>query len=86
VAAVPELGTPRLRLLSGDPAMTLTRESRRSRMLIVGPRGSGGSTAFGPVAGQLLRRSACPTVFVHGNTALAPPAPGTVPSAGTARS
>jgi nucleotide-binding universal stress UspA family protein len=65
LAAVPELPSPRARLLSGDPAAALIRASRHSRLVIVGPRGAGGSKTLGRVAGELLRRSAAPTVFVH---------------------
>jgi hypothetical protein len=52
-------------------------------MVIVGPRGAGGSALLGTVAEELLRRCACPTVFVHGTTALDRWSPGTVPSAGS---
>ena len=82
VAAVPGLaGRARIRLLTGDPATTLIRASRHARMVIVGPRGADGSTLLGAVAHELLRRCACPTVFVHGSTAVEPHSPGTVPSA-----
>jgi nucleotide-binding universal stress UspA family protein len=69
VAAVPELEGARTRLLSGDPAVALVRASRHARMVIVGPRGHDGAALLGPVAQELLRRCACPTVFVHGATA-----------------
>lgn len=82
VAAVPELPAPRIRLLIGDPATALTRASRHARMVIVGPRGAGGSTLLGSVAQHLLRQCACPTVFVHGTTAGEVPPPGSVHSAG----
>jgi nucleotide-binding universal stress UspA family protein len=65
IAAVPELSSPRSRLLSGDPAAALIRASRHARLVIAGPRGAGGSAALGSVAGELLRRCAAPTVFVH---------------------
>ena len=81
VAAVPELPSPRSRLLIGDPAASLIRESRHARMVIVGPRGADGSVLLGAVAQELLHRCACPTVFVHGTTALGHPSAGTVPSA-----
>jgi hypothetical protein len=51
-------------------------------MVLVGPRGSGGSVLLGPVAQTLLRRGACPTLFVHGITATGHCSAGTVPSAG----
>ncbi|MEV6490698.1 universal stress protein [Actinoplanes sp. NPDC051633] len=69
LAAVPELHDVRKRLLIGDPAMTLVRASRQARMMLVGPRGTDGTQLLGPVALQLLRRGACPTLFVHGTTA-----------------
>jgi nucleotide-binding universal stress UspA family protein len=83
VAAVPELPAPRIRLLTGDPAIALIQASRHARMVIVGPRGADGSALLGAVAEELLRRCACPTVFVHGTTALDRWSPGTVPSAGS---
>jgi nucleotide-binding universal stress UspA family protein len=70
VAAVPELRNARKRLLIGDPAGALVRASRKSRMLLVGPRGVDGAALLGPVAQELLRHGACPTLFVHGTTAL----------------
>lgn len=82
LTAVPELRGARTRLLTGDPANTLIRASRHARMVIVGPRGQDGATLLGPVAQQLLRRCACPTVFVHGTTADDGWSAGTVPSAG----
>jgi len=82
VAEVPGLAaTARGRLLSGDPARALLLVSRHARMVIVGPRGAGGSVLLGAVAHELLRRCACPTVFVHGSTAPEHHSPGTVPSA-----
>jgi len=68
VEAVPELRGARRRLLTGDPARVLVRESRRARMMLVGPRGRDDSAPLGPVARELLTRCACPTLFVHGNT------------------
>jgi nucleotide-binding universal stress UspA family protein len=65
IAAVPELPEPRARLLTGEPAAALIRASRHARLVIAGPRGAGGSTSLGSVAGELLRRCAAPTVFVH---------------------
>jgi nucleotide-binding universal stress UspA family protein len=69
VAAVPQLHDARKRLLVGDPAGALVRASRKARMVLAGPRGSDGATLLGPVAHELLRRGACPTLFVHGTTA-----------------
>jgi nucleotide-binding universal stress UspA family protein len=66
LTAVPELTGARTRLLIGDPANALIRASRRARTIIVGPRGRDGAALLGPVAQELLRRCACPTVFVHG--------------------
>ena len=82
LAAVPELRGARSRLLVGEVAPILIRASRRARMMIVGPRGVGGGSLLGAVALQLLRRCACPTVFVHGTPAGHRSAAGTVPSAG----
>ncbi len=82
VAAVPELHGARTRLLVGDAAPVLIRASRRARMMIVGPRGTNSGSLLGEVAGQLLRRCACPTVFVHGTPAEERVPAGTVPSAG----
>jgi nucleotide-binding universal stress UspA family protein len=81
-AAVPELSRARQRLLIGDPATALIRASRHARMVIVGPRGRDGAALLGPVAQELLRRCACPTLFVHGTTAAGHRPAGTVPSAG----
>jgi nucleotide-binding universal stress UspA family protein len=69
VAAVPGLRDPRKRLLLGDPASALVRASRKARMVLAGPRGRDGAGLLGPVAHELLRRGACPTLFVHGTTA-----------------
>jgi nucleotide-binding universal stress UspA family protein len=82
VAAVPDLTGARTRLLIGDPAGSLIRASRHARMVIVGPRGRDGAALLGPVATELLRRCACPTVFVHGTTAGEGLSAGTVPTAG----
>jgi nucleotide-binding universal stress UspA family protein len=82
LTAVPELTGARTRLLIGDPANALIRASRRARVIIVGPRGQDGATLLGPVAQELLRRCACPTVFVHGTAADDGSSSGTVPSAG----
>jgi nucleotide-binding universal stress UspA family protein len=83
VAAVPELPRTRTRLLVGDPASALIRLSRQARMVIVGPRGQDGAVLLGPVAQELLRRCACPTVFVHRASADRPCSAGPVPAAGT---
>jgi len=82
VAAVPELRRARTRLLIGDPAGALVRASRHARMVVVGPRGQDGAVLLGPVAHVLLRRCACPTVFVHRASADDPSSTGTVPTAG----
>jgi nucleotide-binding universal stress UspA family protein len=82
VATLPGSWPVRTSLLIGEPAATLVRASRRARMMIVGPRGAGGGTLLGGVAQQLLRRCACPTVFVHGTPAGVTPVAGTVRSAG----
>ena len=60
----------------------LIRASRHARMVVVGSRGSGGAALLGPVAEDLLRRCASPTVFVHGATAARRPSTGTVPPVG----
>lgn len=82
LAAVPELAGARTRLLVGEAVPILLRASRRARMMIVGPRGTGGGSLLGTVAQQLLRSCACPTVFVHGTPAGDRSSAGTVPSAG----
>ncbi|MEV6597455.1 universal stress protein [Actinoplanes sp. NPDC051346] len=79
-AACPDLGV-RTSLLFGDPAPTLVRASRGARMMIVGPRGTGGCL-LGAVAGELLRHCACPTLFVHGDPAGGGPANDATPPAG----
>ena len=82
IAAVPGLAeTARSRLLTGDPATALIRASRQARMVIVGSRGAGAMQP-GSVALELLRGCACPTVFVHGSTAIEHRLTGTVPSTG----
>ncbi|MEV4642719.1 universal stress protein [Actinoplanes sp. NPDC049548] len=82
LAAVPEAAGAQSRVLVGDPAPTLVRASRRARMMIVGPRGTDSTSLLGAVAGELLRRCACPTLFVHGSPAEDGPVDGTVPTAG----
>ncbi len=66
IAAIPDLPPLRRRLLTGTPAATLARASRRASVIALGPRGIGGAARFGSVAHELLRHGACPTVFVHG--------------------
>jgi nucleotide-binding universal stress UspA family protein len=83
LTAVPELTGARTRLLIGDPANALVRASRHARMIIVGPRGQHGASLLGPVAQELLRRCACPTVFVHGTSSDDGWSSGAVPSAGS---
>ena len=82
VAGVDGLEGARRRILVGEAAPNLIRASRRARMMIVGPRGVSGGSLLGAVAQQLLRRCACPTVFVHGTPAGDRSPAGTVPSAG----
>jgi nucleotide-binding universal stress UspA family protein len=82
LAAVPELNRARTRLLVGDPGNALVRASRQARMVIVGPRGYDGAVVLGPVAEELLRHCACPTVFVHGTTAEERQSTGTAPQTG----
>jgi nucleotide-binding universal stress UspA family protein len=81
VAAVPGLRCVRKRLLIGDPAGALIRASRHARIVIAGPRGRDGAVLLGRVAQDLMRRCACPTVFVHRATADEPWSAGTVPTA-----
>jgi nucleotide-binding universal stress UspA family protein len=82
VATVPSLRHARRRVLIGDPAATLIRASRQARIVIAGARGRDGAVLLGRVAQDLLRRCACPTVFVHRATADEPWSAGTVPTAG----
>jgi nucleotide-binding universal stress UspA family protein len=82
VHAVPGLEHARQTILTGDPAQTLVQASRHARMVDVGPRGVDGAQLLGPVAQELLRRGACPTVFVHRATADDAWSGGTVPEAG----
>lgn len=76
VAAVPELGRSRTRLLTGAPGPALVRASGQARMITLGPRGTRGAGLLGSVAREVLHRAACPTVFVHGSALPAPRAPG----------
>ncbi|KUL29939.1 universal stress protein [Actinoplanes awajinensis] len=69
IAAVPGLPAPRRRLLTGPAAAALVSASRRAGLIALGPRGAGGAARFGAVAGELLRRGGCPTVFAHGRRA-----------------
>ncbi|MFI5935513.1 universal stress protein [Actinoplanes sp. NPDC051494] len=80
--AIHHLPGVRGQVLVGDPAPTLIRASRGARMLVLGPRGRDGGGLLGAVASELLRRCACPTVFVHGTPAGDGPGDGTVPSVG----
>ncbi len=80
--AVPGLEHATQTLLTGDPAATLVQASRHARLVEVGPRGVDGAQLLGPVAQELLRRGACPTVFVHRATADDTWSAGTVPEAG----
>jgi nucleotide-binding universal stress UspA family protein len=82
VHAVPGLGHVTRTVLTGDPASTLVQASRHARMVEVGPRGIDGAQLLGPVAQELLRRGACPTVFVHRATADDAWSAGTVPESG----
>jgi len=82
LASVGGLAGARTRLLVGEPAPLLVHASHRAGMMIVGPRGTSGGSLLGEVAQQLLRRCACPTVFVHGTPAGETTPTGTVPSAG----
>jgi nucleotide-binding universal stress UspA family protein len=85
VASVPEHTRTRTRLLVGEAGPSLVRASRTARVLIAGARGTEGFSALGAVASQLLRRCACPTVFVHGTPADDGPPDGTVPSSGAVK-
>jgi len=80
--AVGGLEHAKQRILTGDPAQILVQASRHARMVEVGPRGADGAQLLGPVAQELLRRGACPTVFVHRATADEAGCAGTVPEAG----
>jgi nucleotide-binding universal stress UspA family protein len=64
----------RTHLLTGDPATMLIGASTRARLLVIGPSGTDGrfGALLGAVAQTVLRRSACPTVFVHGARTAAP--------------
>ena len=76
VAAVPELGRSRTRLLAGAPGPALVRASGQARMITLGPRGTHGAGLLGSVAREVLHRAACPTMFVHGAALPAPRVPG----------
>lgn len=82
LASVPALRSARRRLLIGDPAAALVRVSQRARMVLIGPSGRARPALLGPVAQALLRRAACPTLFVHGFDAGTPAPAGTVRAAG----
>ncbi|MEU4240590.1 universal stress protein [Actinoplanes sp. NPDC026619] len=66
VAAVPDLGRVRTRVLAGPPGPTLVHASTRARVIVVGPRGTRGAGLLGSVAREVLHRAACPAIFVHG--------------------
>jgi nucleotide-binding universal stress UspA family protein len=66
VAAVPELGRFRTRVLAGPPGATLAHASTSARVIVVGPRGTRGAGLLGSVAREVLHRAACPAIFVHG--------------------
>ena len=76
MAAVPDLGRSRARLLTGLPGTALVRASGRARLIVLGPRGAHDAGLLGTVAREVLHRGACPTVFVHGRAVPAqrPPA------------
>ncbi|MDI6101167.1 universal stress protein [Actinoplanes sp. NEAU-A12] len=61
-------GTPAVcrRILAGDPASALVNASRRAGLLALGPRATAPAGRLGTVAEEVLRRSACPAVVVHG--------------------
>jgi nucleotide-binding universal stress UspA family protein len=64
----------RVRLLAGEPGPTLVLASRRGRVIVLGTRGAR-DALLGSVAREVLHRSACPSVFVHGRSAPAPRSP-----------
>lgn len=66
VAAVPETGRVRVRLLAGAPGPVLVRASARARVVVLGSRGTRGAGLLGSVAREVLHRAASPTIFVHG--------------------
>jgi nucleotide-binding universal stress UspA family protein len=68
LAAVPELGRYRTRLLAGTPGRALVLASRRARVIVLGTRGTREAGLLGAVAREVLHRGACPTVFVHGRS------------------
>ncbi|MFI5891306.1 universal stress protein [Actinoplanes sp. NPDC051513] len=63
----------RTRLLAGRPGPTLVLASRRGRVILLGTRGAH-EGLLGSVAREVLHRSACPSVFVHGRSTPSPPA------------
>jgi nucleotide-binding universal stress UspA family protein len=72
----------RAELVTGDPAAVLVQASGRARLLVVGPSGTEGrfGALLGAAAQTVLRRSGCPTVFVHGPVPdIAPAAPPVAP-------
>ena len=73
---VPELTAADRRISAGDPVSALVNLSRRAGLLVLGPRAASPVRRLGTVAGQLLRRSACPVIVVHGRRSAAFPNPG----------
>lgn len=69
LAAVP---AEQRRVLIGPPGAALVRATRRAGLLVLAPRGAGGTRRIGAVAGEVLRRGGCPVVFAHGLRAKAP--------------
>jgi nucleotide-binding universal stress UspA family protein len=64
-AAVEAVPSARTRLLAGPPGPTLVLASRRARVILLGTHGAHDGL-LGSVAREVLHRSACPSVFVHG--------------------
>nr|WP_164842678.1 universal stress protein [Actinoplanes solisilvae] len=65
LAAVPELGDHRVRMLAGAVAPTLVRISGKARLTVMGPRGHHDDGLLGSVARNVLHRAASPTLFAH---------------------
>ncbi|GAA2647198.1 universal stress protein [Paractinoplanes durhamensis] len=66
VAAVPDLGRVRVRVLVGTPGAALVHASSHARLIVLGPRGAHDAGLLGSVAREVLHRAACPAMFVHG--------------------
>jgi nucleotide-binding universal stress UspA family protein len=62
----PEVETE-CRAVPGDPIGVLLHHSGNAQLLVIGPRGAGGRfcTLLGTAGQAVLRRCACPTIFVH---------------------